>query len=88
LENLSYNDEPAISGRQSLEPAFTVAASHQVWVGDATYIRTMEGWLYLAILLNLYSRAVLRSAMVNRLTEELTQHVFQDVIDCVKLPPL
>ena len=31
---------------------------NQVWVTDITYIRTNEGWLYLAVLLDLHSRAV------------------------------
>ena len=37
----------------------------------------MKGWLYLAILLDLYSRAVVGWAMGARLTEELTQHALQ-----------
>lgn len=55
----------------------TVAAPNQVWAGDLTYIWTREGWLYLAILLDLYSRAVVGWAMGARLTEELTQHALQ-----------
>jgi putative transposase len=38
--------------------AFTVAAPNQVWVGDITTIRTREGWIYLAIVLDLYARRV------------------------------
>lgn len=60
-----------------LNRQFTVAAPNQVWAGDLTYIWTMEGWLYLAILLDLYSRAVVGWAMGARLTEELTQHALQ-----------
>ncbi|MEX5219434.1 MAG: IS3 family transposase [Nitrospira sp.] len=41
--------------------------------GDLTYIWTMEGWLYLAVLRDLYSRAVGGWAMGSRLTGELTQ---------------
>ena len=37
---------------------FTVPAPNQVWVGDVTCIATQEGWLYLAILLDLYSRRI------------------------------
>lgn len=60
-----------------LNRQFTVAAPNQVWAGDLTYIWTREGWLYLAILLDLYSRAVVGWAMEARLTEELTQHALQ-----------
>jgi transposase InsO family protein len=60
-----------------LNRQFPVAAPNQVWAGDLTYIWTREGWLYLAILLDLYSRAVVGWAMGARLTEELTQHALQ-----------
>ncbi|MNL23829.1 Integrase core domain protein [compost metagenome] len=41
-----------------LDRQFTQTAPNQAWVGDITYIRTDEGWLYLATLLDLYSRKV------------------------------
>jgi transposase InsO family protein len=37
-----------------LNRQFAVAAPNQVWAGDLTYIWTLEGWLYLAVLLDLY----------------------------------
>ena len=37
---------------------FTAASANQVWVGDVTAIPTMEGWLFLAVLIDLYSRRV------------------------------
>ena len=60
-----------------LNRQFTVAAPDQVWAGDLTYIWTMEGWLYLAVLLDLYSRAVIGWAMGSRLTGELTQQALE-----------
>lgn len=56
-----------------LNRQFAVAAPNQVWAGDLTYIWTVEGWLYRAVLLDLYSRAVIGWAMGSRLTGELTQ---------------
>jgi putative transposase len=41
-----------------LERDFTAEAPNRVWVGDITYIQTVEGWLYLAVLLDLFSRRV------------------------------
>ena len=41
-----------------LERRFETEAPNQAWVGDVTYIRTREGWLYLAVLLDLFSRRV------------------------------
>ncbi len=37
---------------------FTAAGPNQIWAGDITQIRTREGWLYLAVLLDLFSRKV------------------------------
>ncbi|MEQ1793991.1 MAG: IS3 family transposase [Nitrospira sp.] len=39
----------------TLDRAFTVEAPNRVWAGYLTYIWTLEGWLYLAVLLDLYS---------------------------------
>lgn len=50
-----------------------VAAPDQVWVGDITYLTTREGWLYLAIVLDLASRRVIGWAMRHRLDGALTR---------------
>ena len=42
---------------------FTVAAPNTVWAGDMTYIPTREGWLYLAVVLDLFSRRIVGWAM-------------------------
>ena len=44
---------------------------NETWVTDITYIRTHEGWLYLAVVLDLYSRKVIGWSMQNRITKEL-----------------
>jgi len=55
----------------TLGRAITVEAPNRVWAGDLTYVWTLEGWLYLAVLLDLYSRWVVGWAMGQRLTVEL-----------------
>jgi transposase InsO family protein len=50
---------------------FTPTHPDQLWVGDITYIRTWEGWLYLATLLDCYSRRVVGWAMADHLRTEL-----------------
>ncbi len=57
----------------TLERAFTVEAPNRVWAGDITYVWTLEGWLYLAVLLDLYSRRVVGWARSQRITVELTE---------------
>jgi len=56
-----------------LDRAFTVGAPNRVWAGDLTSVWTLEGWLYLAVLLDLYSRRVVGWAMGQRLTVELVE---------------
>ena len=51
---------------------FTTTAPNRVWVGDITFIWTAEGWLYLATLIDLFSRAVVGWAMSDRVTDDLT----------------
>jgi putative transposase len=41
-----------------IERCFTVAQPNMVWVSDITYIKTIEGWAYLAIVMDLYSRRI------------------------------
>ena len=46
-----------------LDRNFTVAAPNQAWVGDFTYIPTAEGWLFLAVVIDLFSRKVVGWSM-------------------------
>lgn len=50
---------------------FTTTNINQKWAGDITYIRTDEGWLYLAIVIDLHSRAVIGWAMDKRINKKL-----------------
>jgi transposase InsO family protein len=50
---------------------FTTRAPNQVWVTDLTYIGTRQGWLYLSVILDLYSRAVVGWAMSERIDTAL-----------------
>ena len=51
---------------------FTVSCPNAVWVSDITYIWTLEGWLYLAVVLDLYARRIVGWAMSHRIDGELT----------------
>lgn len=55
-----------------LKGDFFAAAPNLVWVSDITYIRTLEGWLYLTIIMDLYSRKVIGWSMSNRLIAKTT----------------
>lgn len=55
----------------TLDRSFSVSQPNRVWAGDISYVWTAEGWLYLAVVLDLYSRTVIGWAMGERLTAEL-----------------
>jgi transposase InsO family protein len=54
-----------------LQRCFTVDEPNRVWVGDITYLWTKEGWLYLSVLLDLFSRRVVGWSVRERLDAEL-----------------
>jgi len=55
-----------------LDRQFDVDGPDRVWTADITYIRTREGWLYLAVILDLFSRRVVGWSMSNRVYGQLT----------------
>ena len=60
-----------------LNQDFTVGAPDRAWVGDITYIPTDEGWLYLAVLLDLFNREVVGWAASSKMTRQLTIDALQ-----------
>jgi putative transposase len=53
---------------------FTVNAPDNVWCGDITFIRTQAGWLYLAVVLDLYARKVVGWAFSSVADSQLAQN--------------
>ncbi len=62
---------PSVVAPNHVQQQFDVEASNRVWVTDITYIRTYEGWLYLAVVLDLFSRQVIGWSMRSRIDSEL-----------------
>ena len=62
---------PAVAAPNRLEQQFKVAEPNRAWVTDITYIRTHEGWLYLAVVIDLFSRQVIGWSMNTRIDREL-----------------
>ena len=54
-----------------LEQDFNATAPNQKWAGDITYLATSEGWMYLAVVIDLYSRQVVGWSMSTRMTATL-----------------
>ncbi len=63
--------DPKAQVQDLVQRNFTASAPDQKWFGDITYIRTWEGWLYLAVILDAYSRKVVGWAMADHLRTEL-----------------
>lgn len=70
--NHQYGASPNLLNRQ-----FEVTRPNQIWVGDITYIRTNEGWLYLAVMLDLFSRQVVGWQMSKRIDRHLVCDALQ-----------
>lgn len=56
---------------------FEACEPNRAWVGDITYIWTAEGWLYLAVILDLFSRRVVGWAIDRRMTSKLVSGAFR-----------
>ncbi len=63
--------KPAVVAPNHLKRAFDVAEPNTAWVTDITYIRTHEGWLYLSVVLDLFSRQIVGWSMGERMTRDL-----------------
>jgi transposase InsO family protein len=63
-----------------LKRNFVADRPDQTWLADITYIPTVEGWLYLAAVLELYSRQIAGWAMSERMTSDLTMDALKMAI--------
>ena len=70
----SHNHERAAN---HLARQFVVGAPNRVWVGDITYIRTMQGWLYLAVFIDLFSRMIVGWYLSERIDGQLVCDALQ-----------
>ena len=59
---------------------FVVGAPNRVWVGDITYIPTREGWLYLAAVIDAFSRKVVGWSMSERITEKVAIDAMEQAV--------
>lgn len=63
--------KPAAVADNILGRQFEVDAPNRIWVTDITYIRTHEGWSYLAVVIHLFTRRVVGWSMQSRMTTDL-----------------
>ena len=66
-----YGGKPAIVAPNLVQRDFSADKPNQIWVTDITYIRTYDGWLYLAVVLDIFSRQIVGWSMQSRITTSL-----------------
>lgn len=69
-----------------LQQDFSSSKPNEKWVSDITYIATAEGWLYLAVVMDLYSRMVVGWAISERMTSTLVVDAMQMALWRRKMP--
>ena len=67
----TYGGKPSIAVNNTLDRQFDVTVPDTAWVTDITYIKTTEGFAYLAVVIDLYSRRVVGWSMQSRQTTDL-----------------
>jgi len=71
VDHDTQGGKPSVVAPNVLQREFDPSTPNESWVSDITYIRTHEGWLYLAVVLDLFSRRVVGWSMQSRITKEL-----------------
>jgi transposase InsO family protein len=78
--NTTKRDESHPVAPNLLNREFTASAPNKKWVTDITYIPTKQGWLYLAVMLDLYSRMVVGWSMSGNCDEKLVEHALEQAL--------
>lgn len=82
------SDPSAQSAANLLNQEFTATAPDQKWVSDVTYVETQEGWLYLAVVLDLYGRKVVGWATSAHFDQTLVCKALAQALRTRKAPAL
>jgi putative transposase len=69
-----YGGKPSLAVDNTLDRQFNVEAPDKAWVTDITYIRTQEGFAYLAVVLDLFSRRIVGWSVQGRQTTNVVLH--------------
>jgi putative transposase len=67
--------------------SFSAEAPNRLWTGDITYIWTVEGWLYLAVILYIFSRQIVGWSMDRRMTDPLVITAFKNAFVRIRPDP-
>ena len=78
-------DKSKVAAPNLLARAFVAEKPDQKWVADITYVSTREGWLYVAVILDLFSRRVVGHHTSSRLTTDLVTRALNHAL-CSRRP--
>ena len=70
-----------------LQQDFSASGPNQKWAGDITYVWTREGWVYLAVIIDLFSRRVIGWAISNRMKQDLAIRALNMAVALRRPPP-
>lgn len=74
-------EKASVLAPNKLNRQFNSSGLNQFWAGDITYIRTQQGWLYLAVILDLCSRRVISWAFSDKPNSELTTRTLRLAVE-------
>lgn len=70
----------AVKSPNLLNQKFEVSKPNEVWLADITYVKTLDGWLYVAAILDLFSRKIVGLSMSNRMQTDLVKSALQQAV--------
>ena len=79
--------DPTSRAQDLVQRQFSPSAPNELWVSDISYIRTWEGWLYLAVVLDAYSRKVVGWALAEHMRTKLATTALQMALTSRRPPP-
>ena len=85
--DFSENDHAFNIAPNLLQQDFSASAPNQKWAGDITYIWTREGWVYLAVIIDLFSRRVIGWAVSTRMKQDLAIRALNMAVALRRPPP-
>ena len=67
-----------------LDRNFTADSANQKWAGDIAYLYTSEGWMYLAVIIDLHSRTVISWSISDRMQASLVCNALKAALLCIE----
>jgi putative transposase len=80
FKKTTLQDKKAEFNKNLLNQDFSSSGKNKIWTSDITYLWTKEGWLYLCVIMDIYSRKIIGWSIGNKITSELVTKSLQMAI--------